>query len=177
MTHQQATIRTENREKEKRGQTFKKIFIFNWKIIALQNCIDFCHTSTWISHGYHMSLPSWNSLPFPTLFHPSRLSQSTNLSSLNHTANNELNFRVGSSGLVHALMLSLGKHTPAMFLLFHRWCHSQEEKVAKTDIGSALHGFCLHPWETGISQAPLAATKFSKWIFFLNFSNLYNRRT
>jgi len=29
---------------------FKKLFIFNWKIIALQHCIGFCHTSTWISH-------------------------------------------------------------------------------------------------------------------------------
>ena len=30
----------------------KKIFIFNWRIIALQYCVDFHHTSTWISHRY-----------------------------------------------------------------------------------------------------------------------------
>ena len=28
------------------------LFIFNWKIIALQYCAGFCHTSTWISHRY-----------------------------------------------------------------------------------------------------------------------------
>ena len=25
----------------------------NWSIIALQYCVGFCHTSTWISHRYH----------------------------------------------------------------------------------------------------------------------------
>ena len=25
---------------------------FNWRIIALQYCVGFCHTSTWISHRY-----------------------------------------------------------------------------------------------------------------------------
>ena len=28
------------------------LFIFNWRIIALQNCASFCPTSTWISHRY-----------------------------------------------------------------------------------------------------------------------------
>ena len=37
--------------------------------------------------GIHMSSPSWTSLPPPTPSHPSRLSQSTGLSSLSHTAN------------------------------------------------------------------------------------------
>ena len=27
-------------------------FIFNWRIIALQCCIDFCHIATQISHRY-----------------------------------------------------------------------------------------------------------------------------
>ena len=30
----------------------EKIFIFNWSIIVLQYCIDFWHTSAWISHGF-----------------------------------------------------------------------------------------------------------------------------
>ena len=30
---------------------FKKI-IFNWRITALQQCVDFCHTSIWISHRH-----------------------------------------------------------------------------------------------------------------------------
>ena len=37
--------------------------------------------------GTHMSSPSWNSLPQPTPPHPSRLSQSSSLSSLSHRAN------------------------------------------------------------------------------------------
>ena len=28
------------------------LFIFNWRIIALQYYVDFCHTSTWIGHRY-----------------------------------------------------------------------------------------------------------------------------
>ena len=28
------------------------LFIFNWRVTALQNCVDFCQTSAWISHRY-----------------------------------------------------------------------------------------------------------------------------
>ena len=68
---------------------FLTLFIFNWRIIALQYCIGFCHTSTWISHKYNMSPSSWTSLPPPTPLPPtpSHLSQSTCMSSLYHTAN------------------------------------------------------------------------------------------
>ena len=31
-------------------RSFKKLFIFNWRIIASQCCVGLCHTSTWISH-------------------------------------------------------------------------------------------------------------------------------
>ena len=31
---------------------FLKQYISNWRIIALQCCVGFCHTSTWISHRY-----------------------------------------------------------------------------------------------------------------------------
>ena len=34
----------------------------NWRLIALQYCIDFCHTLTWISHGYTY-VPSLLTLP------------------------------------------------------------------------------------------------------------------
>ena len=30
----------------------KILFIFNWRIIAIQNFVVFCQTSTWISHRY-----------------------------------------------------------------------------------------------------------------------------
>ena len=32
--------------------SFKNLFIFNWRIIVLQYCVGFCHTSTCISHRY-----------------------------------------------------------------------------------------------------------------------------
>ena len=52
-------------------------FIFNWRIIALQYCVGFCHISAWISHKYTYVPPSWISLPSPTSSHAFMLSQST----------------------------------------------------------------------------------------------------
>ena len=40
---------------------FFEKFIFNWRIIALQYCVGFCHTSIWISHRYNV--PSLLNLP------------------------------------------------------------------------------------------------------------------
>ena len=31
---------------------FFKLIYFNWRLITLQYCSGFCHTLTWISHGY-----------------------------------------------------------------------------------------------------------------------------
>ena len=57
------------------------IIIFNWRIIALQCCVGFCHTSICISHRYIRVSSSphlaWISLPPLTPYHPLRLSQST----------------------------------------------------------------------------------------------------
>ena len=41
---------------------FLNVFTFNWRIIALQYCAGFCHTSTCISHRYTY-VPSLLSLP------------------------------------------------------------------------------------------------------------------
>ena len=38
---------------------FKKIIYFNWRILYLQYCGGFCHTLTWITHGYTCVSPSW----------------------------------------------------------------------------------------------------------------------
>ena len=58
---------------------------FNWRIIALQNRVGFCHVSTWVSHRYTY-VASLLKLPL-TPSHPSRLSQSTGLNSLSHVVN------------------------------------------------------------------------------------------
>ena len=41
----------------------KKIVYFNWRLIILQYCDGFCHTSTWISHRCTCVPASWNYLP------------------------------------------------------------------------------------------------------------------
>ena len=47
------------------------LFVFNWRIIALQCCVGLCHTTAWISHRYMqvhflLSLPPTSS-PIPPL--------------------------------------------------------------------------------------------------------------
>ena len=66
--------------------SFFVFLFFNWRIIALQNFVVFCHTSTRISHRY-THVPSLLDL-HPILPNPTfSLSQSPYLSSLSHTAN------------------------------------------------------------------------------------------
>ena len=65
--------------------SFKHLY---WSIIALQWCVSFCFITKWISYTYTyipMSLPSCVSFP-PSLSHPSRWSQSTELISLCYAA-------------------------------------------------------------------------------------------
>ena len=66
---------------------FFKINFFNWRIIALQNFVVFCQTSTWISQRYTYIPSLWTSLSSSTPAHPSRLIQNPYLSFLSHTAN------------------------------------------------------------------------------------------
>ena len=47
----------------KKTKIFFFVFIFNWRISALQYCVGFCHT-TWISHKCTY-VPSLMNLPFP----------------------------------------------------------------------------------------------------------------
>jgi len=66
---------------------FKNFIYFNWRLITLQYCSGFCHTLTWISHGYtcvpHPESPS-HLPPHPILHgHPSAPA----LSTLSHGSN------------------------------------------------------------------------------------------
>ena len=61
-------------------------FIFNWRIISLQYCVGFCHTSTWISHRDTYIPFLLTLLPSSHPLAPSRLLQGPSLSSLSHTA-------------------------------------------------------------------------------------------
>ena len=40
-------------------------FIFNWRIITLQSCVGFCHTTTWISKKYTYVCSFLNLPPTP----------------------------------------------------------------------------------------------------------------
>ena len=40
------------------------IFFFNWRIIALQCCVGFCHIALWIGQKY-TCVPSWTPPPTP----------------------------------------------------------------------------------------------------------------
>ena len=48
---------------------FFNLFIFNWRIIVLQNCVGFCHTSTWAFLKTLVSKPLMDEKPCP-LFPP-----------------------------------------------------------------------------------------------------------
>ena len=68
--------------------SFLIYFFFNWRLITLQYCSGFCHTLTWISHGFtcvpHPNLPSHlppHPIPLglPSAPAPSTLSHASNL--------------------------------------------------------------------------------------------------
>ena len=59
-------LKKEKLRGRKRTEFLKKLFMFYWKIIALQNFAVLCQTSTWISHRYTY-VPSLLNLPFISL--------------------------------------------------------------------------------------------------------------
>ena len=69
-----------------RHKRFKIIsFVFNWRIMALQCCIGFCHTSPWVSHRYTYDPSLVN--PPPTSPHPLACRRAPGLSALCRAAN------------------------------------------------------------------------------------------
>ena len=68
----------------------KKIFcnllniFFNWRIIAVQYSIGFCHRTRQISHNYTFITSLLSLPPFPSS-HPSRSSEGTSWASVLHT--------------------------------------------------------------------------------------------
>ena len=64
-------------------------FIFiSWRLITLQYCSGFCHTLTWISHGFTcVPHPVWSPFPPPSPSHPSGSSQCTSPEHLSHASN------------------------------------------------------------------------------------------
>ena len=69
---------------------FLKFIYFNWRIITLQYCGGFCHTSTWISYGCTCVPPSWTPLellspPLPSIL--LECSTALALSALLHASN------------------------------------------------------------------------------------------
>ena len=60
---------------------------FSWRIIALRQCDDFCHTSTWICHRYTYVPPSSAPLPPPSPPHLSGCLRALALSVRPHASN------------------------------------------------------------------------------------------
>ena len=48
-----------NLQNYEREISFFFFFNFNWRLITLQYCGGFCHTSTWISHGCTEDMQLW----------------------------------------------------------------------------------------------------------------------
>ena len=81
--------------------------IFNWRIIALQYVVGFCHISTWISHRYTY-IPSLLNLSPSS--HLSRLAQGSGWSSLHHIENSH------GLSLLHMVMCMFPcTHTSSLF--------------------------------------------------------------
>ena len=85
---------------------FPFIFI-RWRLITLQYCSGFCHTLTWISHGFTCVLHPDSPLLPPSPSHPSGSSQCTSSEDLSHASN-------------------LGWWSVSPLIIYMFWCRSLE---------------------------------------------------
>ena len=138
-------------------------FIFYWSLVALQYRVGFCHTWTWLGHRYTYVPSPLNIPPPPTPPHPSRLSQSTILSSLHHTANPH--------------WLSMFHMVMCMFQYYSRFVPPSRPPLCHQVCPLCLH---LHPAQQIHFQCCLLDSMYmcqdTMFIFlFLTFFTLYNR--
>ena len=96
---------------------------FYWRILALQHCVDLCHTSAWTNHRDTYVPALLNAPPISHLIAPSRLSQSTGLSSetfagLSHSKVPLVNYFTYGYVCFHAI---LSTHSS---LSFPHWAHN-----------------------------------------------------
>ena len=81
-------METQNTPNSKSNLFFFLPFIFiRWRLITLQYCSGFCHTLTWISHGFTCIPHPDSPLPPPSPPDPSGSSQCTSPEHLSHTSN------------------------------------------------------------------------------------------
>ena len=107
------------------------------------------------ARGIHMFPSSWTSLPPPIPSHPSRLSHSTSLSSLSHTANSHwlsilymvvYMFPCYSLRLSHPLLAPVSKSlffTPVSPLLQCKYVYQYQYHLIKFHIYALIYSTCL----------------------------------
>ena len=66
---------------------FFPIIFISWRLITLRYCSGFCHTLTWISHGFTCVPDPESPLQPPSPSHPSGSSQCTSPEHLSHASN------------------------------------------------------------------------------------------
>ena len=128
------------------------MFIFNWRIIALQYCVGFCRILTWISHRYTHVLSLLN-LP-PTLHHiPHFCYRAPSLSSPCHTANShQLSilcmvmyiFQCSPLDLYHRLLPPLCPQVCSLCVHLHSCLGRRFISITFLDsIYALIYGICL----------------------------------
>ena len=78
---------------------FILFYLYCWRLITLQYCSGFCHTLTWISHGFTCIPHPGTPPPPPSPSHPSGSSQCTSPEHLSHASN--LDWRSVSHLIIH----------------------------------------------------------------------------